>query len=264
MADPLPIFAPELAAGNDSFEAASFELLAQAEHGSFWFRNRNQLIFQALARHFPDARSFFEIGVGTGFVLSGLRREFPDLELSGADIFTEGIKIAAARLPGVSLYQMDCLRIPFREEFDVVAAFDVLEHIDGDQAALSELFKATRPGGGVMLSVPQHRWLWSQADEYAHHRRRYRRGELLGRMREAGFEVLQATGFVSLPLPAMALSRLRKRTEASAGWKALEFDLPPRIDRGLESLLKVENRLIARGFSFPVGGSLLAVGKRTG
>ena len=37
-----------------------------------------------------------------------------------------------------------------------IGAFDVLEHIQEDTAVLPQLFQATRPGGGIMLTVPQH------------------------------------------------------------------------------------------------------------
>ena len=68
---------------------------------------------------------------------------------------------------------MDARNIPFRDEFDVIGAFDVLEHIDEDVAVIDEVRKALRPGGGFLMSVPQHPALWSQQDERAFHVRRY-------------------------------------------------------------------------------------------
>ena len=98
-------FAPELALESEGFEAGYFARLAEQEAGNFWFRSRNRLLIWALERYFPNAKNFLEIGCGTGFVLSGLRKAFPNLVLSGSEVFTEGLGFAAARLPGV-----DCFR----------------------------------------------------------------------------------------------------------------------------------------------------------
>src|SRR4029077_3610296 len=145
---------------------------------------------------FSYAQTFLEVGCGTGFVLTGVRRQFPSVQVAGTDIFTEGLAFARQRLPCVELFQMDARRIPFEAEFDVIGAFDVLEHIEEDEQALGELFRCCRPGGGIVITVPQHRFLWSAADEYAYHKRRYSRRELISKVRMAGFEILRVTSFV--------------------------------------------------------------------
>jgi ubiquinone/menaquinone biosynthesis C-methylase UbiE len=141
-------FAPGLAAGNDGFGAGYFEQLFKVEAGNFWFRSRNKLLLWALRKYFPHAENFFEIGCGTGYVLSGIQREFSSLRLYGSDIFSNGLLFAQQRLSDVSLFQMDARRIPFEKEFDVIGAFDVLEHIDEDGIVLQQMFQATKPGGG--------------------------------------------------------------------------------------------------------------------
>ena len=74
-------FSPDLAETSDGFSAEYFTQLAKLEAGHFWFRSRNRLLIWALRRYFPHASSFLEIGCGTGFVLSGIRQEFPELML---------------------------------------------------------------------------------------------------------------------------------------------------------------------------------------
>jgi hypothetical protein len=61
----------------NGFKPEYFAKLARFEEGNFWFRARNRLIQWALGNHFPDARSFFEVGCGTGFVLKGVRERLP-------------------------------------------------------------------------------------------------------------------------------------------------------------------------------------------
>src|SRR3954454_16122999 len=183
------------------FKPEYFPRLAAIEQAHFWFRVRNELIQWALGNYFPDAKSFFEVGCGTGFVLAGIREIFPALQLVGSDIFTDGLAFAKARLPGVHLYQMDARSIPFEGEFDVVGAFDVLEHLVEDNMALAQMFNAARPGGGLLVTVPQQRYLWSASDRFAMHQRRYNRAELRAKVRSVGFEIERITSFNSLLLP---------------------------------------------------------------
>ncbi len=227
----------------------------------FWFRARNRLIQWALGNYFPHADSFFEIGCGTGFVLKGVREASPGLRLAGSEIFGDGLVFARARLPGVDLYQMDARQIPFECEFDVVAAFDVLEHIVEDDAVLRQMFKATKPGGGLLMTVPQHRFLWSAIDEHSMHERRYSRAELRRKVEQAGFRIQRMTSFISLLLPPMIYSRMRSNSSRDFKlWK--EFEISRLLNALLGSILTAERAMIERGVSFPAGGSLLLIAKR--
>ena len=175
--DGLLFFAPDATEEGRGFDRASFDHLARVEDASFWFRGRNKLIAWALERYFPTAGSLLEVGCGTGYVLAGLRRTLPGLRLAGAELYPEGLRYARERVPGVEFVQLDATNIPYDGEWDVVGAFDVLEHVEDDEAAIAGLTLAARPGGGVIVTVPQHASLWSSADDYARHVRRYTRTE---------------------------------------------------------------------------------------
>jgi len=258
MVDGLPAFAAELAAAHIGFEPSRFEAVAAAEQQHFWFRARTQLIAWALHRHFPAARSLLEIGCGTGNVLAGLAAAGALSRLAGSEAHPSGLRYAARRLPGAELLQMDARHIPYRDEFDIVAAFDVIEHVDEDDAVIAEMFAACRPGGGILLSVPQHRWLWSYRDEFARHRRRFDRGELLRKLHAAGFERPWTTSFTSLLLPLMMLSRWRQR--AATGFDPdSELRIGKVANRTLEAVMAVERGLIRARLPLLAGGSLLAI-----
>ena len=255
-------FAPELAAESKGFEAHYFGPLAELEAGNFWFRSRNRLLIWALQRYFPEARNFLEIGCGTGFVLSGIRKALPELELCGSEVFSEGLSFAAERLPGIELFQMDARRIPFREEFDVVGAFDVLEHVEEDEEVLSQMYQATRRRGGILVTVPHHAFLWSQADDYARHVRRYETQELKDKVKRAGFDNVRVTSFVSLLLPLLIISRFKQRLTREDFDPMSEFRIGPLVNATLEKILDAELALIRSGLSLPCGGSLLLVARR--
>lgn len=255
-------FAPELALDNADYNPEHFSMLVTLEDNSFWFQARNRMILWSLSRFFSGARSLLEIGVGTGFVMRELRRALPEASLWASDIHVKGLKFAAERLAhSVELFQMDARRIPFRSEFDVVCLFDVLEHIQDDEAALKEVSLALKPCGGLLLTVPQHMFLWGPFDESGFHKRRYGIHELERKVRAAGFDVLLKTSFVSFLLPVLYASRLRSR------WKGEydlmdEQDIHPVVDRVFRGLLSAERRLIQAGIRFPVGGSQLLIARR--
>jgi SAM-dependent methyltransferase len=255
-------FAPELAEESEGFEPDYFARLAELEPGSFWFRSRNRLLCWTLKHYFPDAQSFFEIGCGTGFVLAHIRKEFPQLTVAGSEVFSKGLSFASERLPGVDLFQMDARQIPFENEFDVIGAFDVLEHIGDDELVLSQMHRAVRKGGGILLTVPQHSFLWSEVDEYSRHVRRYSVSELKAKVAQAGFRTLRATSFVSLLLPLMLIARLKQRPANREFDPAAEFRLSAPANYLLERVMDAERAMIRLGVSFPAGGSLLLVAKR--
>ncbi len=257
-----PILAPELAQGGAGFKPEAFAELAALEANNFWFRARNQLIVWALRRHFPQMRRYLEIGCGTGYVLAGVAQAYPQAEITGSEVFSVGLPYAKCRVEKAEILQMDARHIPYVEEFDVIGAYDVLEHIEADEAVLGELQHAIRPGGGIAITVPQHPWLWSRQDEYACHVRRYRAGELRDKVQRAGFKVEFETSFVSLLLPAMLVSRVTQRKSASDSDPMAELRLPAFFNRSFEGIMGLERLLIRSGIRFLAGGSLMTVARK--
>lgn len=261
MIEGFPAFSPMLARENEGFKPGYFPELAKLEEANFWFRARNRLIFWAIRRHFPNASKFMEVGCGTGYVLSGVSSEFPEMELWGSEIHVSGLGFAASRVKDAHLVQMDAREMPFREEFDLIGAFDVLEHIEEDEVVLEKLHDALKAGGGIMLTVPQHPFLWSEQDVAACHVRRYTKKELEGKLEAAGFEILRSTSFVSLLFPLMMASRLLTKQKTTDPMSELRLS---NITNALfESVMNCEATMIKLNFSLPFGGSLLLVGKKT-
>ncbi len=254
-------FAPHLADANESYSPEFFQMLADLQERSFWFRARNRLIIWALRRYFPAARSFLEVGCGTGFVIEGIRAVLPDLTVVGSEIYTAGLEFARRRLGDVDLLQLDAGVLPYRNEFDVVGAFDVLEHIEADQVVLQQMHQAVRPGGGILLAVPQHMVLWSMTDEHARHMRRYAATELVSKVSACGFDILRVTSFVSLLLPLMFISRRQLQRE-SENRLLKELSVGRVLNNLFEVTMTFERLLIQRGVSFPFGGSLLLVARK--
>ncbi len=254
--------APALAAQSEGFDPALFTDLAALEARNFWFRARNRLIVWALQRQVTAFTDFLEVGCGTGYVLQGVAAAFPDAHLCATEAQTEGLQFAAARVPRAAFLQMDARQMPFDREFDAVGAFDVIEHIAEDEAVLAQMHRALRPGGSLLLTVPQHLFLWSEYDVRAHHVRRYTAGELRQKLARAGYEIVKMTSFVSVLLPLMMLSRLTRRTAAPDYDPLAELRIGAVTNALLERALDAERLLIRAGITLPCGGSLLAVARR--
>ena len=249
---------------NVGFKKHFFKNLAEIEDGNFWFRARNQLILWALGKYAPGMRSFLEIGCGTGFVLSGISKRFPDVRLMGGEHFEEGLVYARQRVPAAEFIQMDALSIPYRSEWDAVGVFDVLEHIEADEAVLQQIYKALKPGGVVLITVPQHPWLWSAVDEYDCHERRYSYKELREKVLAAGFRILRTTSFVSILFPAMVVSRMAHgRTSVKDTLVGVGRRIPPWLNYLFEKILNFEMVMIRLGVNFPLGGSRFMVVRKT-
>jgi SAM-dependent methyltransferase len=255
------VLAPELAAGDGADAEYRHDALAAAEPAHFWFRSRRRLILWALGRFCGGSARFLEIGCGTGYVLQGIREAFPGMELFGSDALVAGLAFARRRVPHATLFQMDARRIPFVDHFDAIGAFDVIEHVEEDETVLLAMRRALRPGGSLLLTVPQHPRLWSEVDDFSHHKRRYTRRELVAKTKAAGLEVVHASSFFTVTLPVLLASRLA-RPRSDAFDPEAELRVPRLLNVALGAVTGLERALIRCGVALPVGGSLLVVARR--
>jgi SAM-dependent methyltransferase len=216
-------FAPEYMHDNTGFDKSFFQPLFLLEKNHFWFQSRNELILWALKRFFPGVESFLEIGCGTGFVLSGIKDSCSHVRLLGSDIFIEGLKFAQERMSNVELFQLSAMDIPFENEFDVIGAFDVLEHIEEDDTVLNQMFHAFK-----------------------------------SKVEAAGFHIAYMTSFVFFLFPFMLLSRFVNRSKTDID-PLTELKVHSVINRMFKGILDIERFFIRSGLSLPFGGSLLLI-----
>ncbi|UWQ11765.1 class I SAM-dependent methyltransferase [Aliiroseovarius crassostreae] len=229
----------------------------EAEH--WWFVARRKIIATVLERHIrpgPEAQ-ILEAGCGTGGNLS-LLQGFGALDAFEYDEFarnmaqaSSGLTIPFGALPN---------EIPFGDKhYDVIALFDVLEHIELDRAALEALSGRLSPQGAIFLTVPAFQALWSRHDEAHHHFRRYTKSTLLSVAQQAGLKVEFQFYFNSLLFPvALGL----RGAKALTGSEAPDDALPgPMLNRALQAVFATERHLVGR-LPMPVGLSLGAVLRR--
>lgn len=260
----IPLLAKGYVPEVGGFDPSAFENLCQMEATNFWFTSRNHLILWVLSKVYPPSpdSSFLEVGCGTGFVLSAIVGGGNFSKVYGTDLFHDGLVYAKNRVPGAVLFQSDVSTIPFCSAFNVVGAFDVLEHIDDDTMALRQINGVLTDDGWLVLTVPQHSWLWSVTDIIAKHVRRYDIGEIECKLQATGFTVCYSTSFVSLLLPLMVLSR-RTTSSASQTTKSdVGLNLPIALNMLLRAIMSFELWLISHGVRFTYGGSRVVLARK--
>lgn len=259
--DGFPSFSPAIE--GDGFRSDFYENIASSEESNFWFIGRNRFILWALKKYVPSFETFLEIGCGTGYVLSGVGRTFPKARLYGSELFSAGLPFASKRLPQATFMQMDARKLPFTQQLDVIGAFDVLEHIEQDVEVLHQVHKSLKPNGTLIITVPQHRWLWSGYDDYACHVRRYERRDLHAKVEDAGFSIMRSTSFVSSLLPAMMAARLVSKGKLSKDYTAGDdLKMNPALNSLFKQFLLGELAAVRSGINLPVGGSRLLVARK--
>jgi SAM-dependent methyltransferase len=227
----------------------AYAQMARVEEDHWWFRARRQLLWALLARAggVPPGARVLDAGCGTGRNLV----EFSSLgPARGVDPAPEAVQACRARSLDVTQAPLEDL--PFADtSFDLLLATDVLEHVDDDDGALRELRRVAAPGALLLVTVPAHPRLWSAHDDALHHRRRYRRAELLGRVREAGWQPVVETWWNAALLAPIALVRLAAPGEGTDHERTGAL-----ANRVLRLPLAVETWLVRHGVDLPFGVSL--------
>jgi SAM-dependent methyltransferase len=256
----------------ESYDPEFFLKLAQVEDEHFWFRTRNQVIStlaKQITAKWQAGYHVLEVGCGTGNVLRALEKVCAGGLIVGMDLFAQGLEFARKRTR-CPLVQGDLERPGLGVPFDMIGAFDVIEHLPDDRRILQCICSMLKPGGVLLLTVPAHQSLWSYFDEASHHCRRYEPEGLRHRLTECGFEVEYLSEFMASIYPLVwAVRRLRLLKPRlfkpnSANDLALEeLKIVPIANGLLTFLLEQEAKLIESRRVLPFGTSLVAAARRT-
>jgi SAM-dependent methyltransferase len=251
--------------GAAGYDPHYFPTLAEVEREHYWFAARREVVRDVLRDAVPDlgARALFDIGCGSGGLLAFLGES--GVRLAGAcDAYPESLELVRRRV-ALPLLLVDEGRLPpLGAGQSLVSLFDVLEHLDDDLGTLRHLFALLEPGGILALTVPAHPFLFDEMDEIAHHRRRYARRELRGKLEAAGFRVRRLAHFMAPLVPLVALRAARRVLGARASAlerRKAELGVTPVLNPLLRALLRLERPLV-RAALLPFGMSLIAVAER--
>jgi SAM-dependent methyltransferase len=241
-------------------EVSEYKKLYDYEMVYWWFVGKRKIVKYFLDHYAYSSQRLrlLDIGCGTGSNLN-LLEEYG--EAIGMDSSKESIKFCRQRELS-KLVLASAEQINFKDSsFDIVTALDLLEHIEKDELALSEIYRILKKHGHLIMTLPANMLLWSQHDLALHHKRRYERSELKRKVEEAGFSVDKMTYFnTTLFLPILIIRTLRRFIKLGRGSDV--FYLPSFLNYGLFSLINFEYWLIKR-LNLPFGVSLVCVASKS-
>ncbi|MBI5003695.1 class I SAM-dependent methyltransferase [Candidatus Kaiserbacteria bacterium] len=226
-------------------EKESFELLRSIER-SWWYRGRAGAIRAVLGRVGQKGMMVLDYGAGFGGMCAELA---PYGQVFAFE--TDPRAYASARQRGyLELY--NDVESALGQSYDLIALFDVLEHLPDDRASLIQMRESFSKSGKIILTVPAMPFLWSVHDTSHHHFRRYTHSSLRRVLEEAGYTVEYMSYWNMLLFVPAALVRLF----GSAGDGSLR--LSPIVDALLYRIIRVEVFLM-RFIRLPIGISLVAL-----
>lgn len=226
------------------------------EMDHWWFAGKRILFKRLLATELGrGGLRILDVGCGTGASAC----EFGAYgEVWATDRSTSALAMARSR--GVTkVFVCDGGQLPLvTGSFDLVLAFDVLEHSDDDHAMLNDIARVLRPGGSVAIHVPAWPSLWSRHDEILGHKRRYTRRSLRALMERSELDIgYFGWASASILVPAL-LMRTTRRLLASDGGGQDIYPLPAPLNSALRAVYRAE-ALIAARVGLPFGLSLAAI-----
>lgn len=242
------------------------------ERNHWWFVVRLEILKQELQKiavvEKNSKRKILNIGIATGKTSQMLAQfgEVTSLEYDG--VCAEFVRQKLA----IEVIEGSILELPFEaNSFDWVCAFDVIEHVEDDKKAISEMNRVCKTKGKICITVPAFQSLWSHHDEINHHFKRYKMNEIKNLFdlqskkvnNNYSFKILRKTYFNSfLFIPIWLFRKLnflipQRFIRKGAG---SDFEIY-KSNRFLDSILKgiflIEKKLFQKNISFPFGVSLL-------
>lgn len=246
-----------------SYPSDGNNLCFDIEGQSFWFKNRNRIIFEIINKY-SISGPIFDVGGGNGFVANYLcNNGFETILVEpGIDGCING-KVRGLKYIINSFFDTTHF---FANSIPNVGIFDVMEHVENHDNFLDTLNNLLISNGRLFITVPAFYSLWAEEDNYAGHYRRYRIKELQKLITGHGFDILYSTYFFSfLFFPVFILRTIPSKIgfykpdpEKS---KNQHFSTST-TNAFLDAFMKFELGKIRKGKSLKYGSSLLLVAKK--
>jgi SAM-dependent methyltransferase len=243
-------------------EQETYRRMAEIQEKHWWYEARRQIIAAVLGKlKLPASAEILEVGCGPGANLKMLAKfgkvtgvEPDDFSIEHARKVS-GCRVEKGFLP-------DDLRVS--GPFDLIGAFDVIEHVGPDLESLKTIHALTRQGGYALFTVPAYMFLWSQHDVVNHHKRRYILPQFRALLKQAGFEVSYISYYNTLLFPLIAGVRMVKKL---LKLKEAPDDTIPGVafvNESLRGIFALERHIIGCGcFSLPFGVSVIALCRKS-
>ena len=235
----------------------TYKWLDDIQDRHWWVKARKEIVINLFEKYLDSGSlDILEIGFGTGGVLEAVSRYGKTWGMDNA----EAVEYTKKRYPSDRLREgrlPDKVSFP-ENSFDRLIMLDVLEHIEDDFLSLKKTAKLLRSGGILFLTVPAFNFLWSKHDEDAMHMRRYSRGEIIQKLKEAGFDIVKCSYFNTFLFAPIVIAKLSNKIKAGS----LEKRVLPRVIENLFYNIFRSEKMFLDRFSLPFGISIVCIAQK--
>lgn len=238
------------------------------ERDHWWFKARMEILEVLVQKHFQHGKrelKILNVGVATGATSIMLQKygEVTSLEYDKecCEFLRETVHL--------DVINGSLTELPFEDHsYDLVCAFDVIEHIENDQLAVAEMYRVLNKGGYMFVTVPAFQSIWSKHDVINHHFRRYKMEGLKQLALNEKFEIVRKSYFNFILFPPIFIFRIilntlkRKQTTETVGSDFDFFKKKKLLNTILYTLFKVEKPVLKLNINFPFGVSAFLIGKK--
>jgi SAM-dependent methyltransferase len=232
--------------------------MADYEQNYWWHVGRLEIIqtYVKRASRNKSHSTILNVGCGTGGTIDMLEKFG---KVDNVDASDDAI-VFVKKLGYRDVTKVGDIDLPFEDEtYDIVGAFDVLEHIEDHRSALAEWKRVLKDDGAIVITVPAYQWLWSGHDVSLHHQRRYNMKSLMTVAAEAGLRPERKSYAISFSLPLVAGFRIASKILArKTGAETSYVPVPGAINKLFTAILKAEARM-HNSVSLPAGTSVITI-----
>ncbi len=243
-------------------DQSAFERYFELEKKHFWRMNKRLLVRSWMERYFGVKASplkILDIG-GCCSLIPTEMKKWGDLTVVEPE--EQMLKIARQNAPDIQFLSGALPDNLPDGNYDLITAFDVVEHVEEDTRSLENIAKHLEQGGFFFATVPTYMWLWSDHDVSLHHKRRYSYHQFKSLIEDAGFEIVRMTFFTTLLFPVVVAERMLKKLRPAQSTPQYNVKTPHPIINTLFLGVMFIERVLLRFFNFPFGSSLMVLARK--
>lgn len=240
------------------------------EREHWWFKARLKILRSTISTKIINGKNLklniLNAGVATG-ITSIMLEEFG--KVTSLEYDEDCCKFLKETLK-IDVINGSLTELPFEDNtFDLVCAFDVIEHIKDDELAIKEIRRVLKTNGKIFLTVPAYKFLWSHHDVVNHHFRRYTLKDIRTLFQSENFNIIFGSYFNFILFLPIAASRLvsnlflKSKMNKSINNTGSDFEVlknKPFINNIFYGIFKGENFFLNKNIKFPFGVSIMIVG----
>ncbi len=250
-------------------EQSYFKEYYQLERENWWFTVRRQILDERINHLLksPSQISSLNIGAATGTTSDMLTRFGEVMSVE----FDEQCYQFTKSFLTTPIIQGSITELPFENnQYDLVCAFDVIEHVADHAKAIDEMMRVCKPGGHIAITVPAYMFLWGPHDLVNHHFRRYTLKQVASLIQAYQGKLIYKTYFNSILFIPIAAFRIAVFCMEKISGKKANKEQSDHAVLGtngffnglLAGIFKIDYYLLKWGIRFPAGVSIMVIFKK--